>query len=186
MTDLREALFRPLDLADADHADTDPAAGIAGGLSSVVRLGVDDDTAADDGIPGSDQGDGFGNHGHFGNPFGIRLEVPEVAGVDHVTVGHSVVVTFRIVVAAGAGAVLGGDVAELVDVEAVFGVGLESADLGGDLDSGPALDIPECDRAAQFAATCGNDDGDQFSDGIENRPGGRHRVDSGFFRRAGG
>ncbi len=97
----------------------------------VVGAGVDGDAAAEDAVLAVDL-DVFVDAAVHGMAVGVGFEVAEVADVALAVHGAGVVVGVGVEVAAGGGTVCGGDVAEFVDVEAVFGVGLEPHHVGFD------------------------------------------------------
>src|SRR3954447_16424212 len=106
-------LFRLGPFGDADDADGDPAAGVAGGLAEVIGLLVDDDAAAEDRGRAA-EAEGGVHQVEGGVPLAVGLEVAEVADVTLGGVGGAVLHLVGVEVAAGGHAVGGGVVAELV------------------------------------------------------------------------
>src|SRR5690606_22531832 len=117
----------------ADHATGDARAGVAGGLAGVVvGVGMHDHRLADRVV-----GRAAAEHHALGMPvdrrnaFGIRRDVVHVAAVVGGGVDLAVRRAGRVEVAARAAGVGGAAIALLVDVDAVAAVGLEPADLAG-------------------------------------------------------
>ena len=90
----------------------------------VVGAGVDGNAAAEDGVGAMDL-DVFVDALVHGVAAGVGFEVAEVADVAFVGHRPGVVVAVGIEVASGGGAVVGGDVTEFMDMEAVLRVRLE-------------------------------------------------------------
>jgi hypothetical protein len=107
-------------VGDADDAAGNSATGVADGLASVVDFRVNDDGTADEWVLWPGNGDIF--HGQFVMGFAvcIGLEVAEVASVAVLSGWEAVLMAFRVVMAAGAGGIGRGAVAELVDVEGML------------------------------------------------------------------
>src|SRR5262249_44798717 len=104
--------------ADADDATADAVAGVAGRLRlEVVRVGVDDQPAANDRVLASEADDAV-LHVDRGNAILVGDEVAEIAGMALLIVRSAVRHAGRIEMPAGALRIRA--IAELVNVEAVL------------------------------------------------------------------
>ena len=107
-------------IGDADHAARDASAGIAHRLTAVIDLRVDNHAPADDWI--LQAGNRYVLHRDFVVRLAVvvRLEVSQIARVPVFRLRQTVLMVFRIVVAAGAHAVGRAAIAELMNVERVL------------------------------------------------------------------
>src|SRR4051794_80724 len=132
-----------------DAAGDAGARGAAGVGLQVVGLLVDDHALADDAVDGD-----VGNRRLvISLAGGIGREVAQVAAVALRALGAPVLVAVRVVMAAGARQVRGAEVALVVDVEAVLGVGVEAVDDRVDHDAFAAGGGREVDDAADVVLT---------------------------------
>src|SRR5690606_5392974 len=93
-------------LGDTDDADGDARAGVAGGLAAIIRVRVDHQTPAEDRVHPAGEGDVIDRLLEAGLALVVGFEIAEVTRVALVLfVRQAVVVTFGVVVAAGAAAV---------------------------------------------------------------------------------
>src|SRR5687767_11901588 len=137
--------------AGLDHSAGEARAGVAGGLRLVVvRVGVDDQAAADDVARPLADGDRVHGRVELGAAALVGLERRQVAGMALGRLGVAMRLAVRVEVSLGAHAVARAAVAGLVDVETVFRIGLEP--LGKDDHAHLVADLLEGRLAEGLAA----------------------------------
>ena len=120
-------------ICDADHAAGDAASRVTDRLAAIIGLGMDNYAPPDDRVLGPRHADIAGGDFIMGFALAVRLDIAQVAGMTlSAAIGEPVGMTFRVVMAAGAHAVLGRAVAELVDVKRVFLAGSQTFEMGHD------------------------------------------------------
>jgi len=147
-------------LSNPNHATPDAGPGVAYGLGEFVYACVDDYASAQDCVLA---GDGGGGQDYFdmGVAFVVGFDVAHIADVAHGFAGFAVLVALGVKVAAGAHGFRIGAIAELMDMEAMFGIGGEAVDVCGDFYA--VAGVGEFDDAHNlFIAGCAVDYGDGF------------------------
>lgn len=141
----------------------------------VVGVGVEDDGPAEQRVGVCADGDVVEGHFEMSVALGIGLDIAEVAGVVGFGVGRAVRLVARVEMPAGAGAIGGGEVAELVDVEAVDGIGRQAGEVGDDGD-GVRTVLGEADGAGGMVALGRLKDSDGVGDGVHHGLAGHVMV----------
>lgn len=159
MRDVKMPVNFLLSLGQPDNSHGYPGASITGGLRlQVISLRMDDDAMARNGIRPVES-KMLIHDTDLGSPAGVGLDIPQVAGVPALGIRSAMLMSAGIEVAASRRSVGRGEVAKLMDVEAVLAWS-EARHLP--LNVHAVRRLGEGDGALDFIALCRLQDGHRF------------------------